>query len=222
MSKDLSLANLYKDLGYIIHQTEAHQFLFSIFPPKKGAWLFEPGCGSGKFGISYAMQGCNVVMIDIDEQVVDYAQRLRNAIRSLMGDKANLPIDHCLIGQGDLFRNYRAEGADGYDFVYNEGFSQHWTDEEHRQGAINKMVEAAKVGGIVCVMGNNGLRKEEQEADQYFEFQYEGMPPHRKCFKPDELVMRLEKAGLHDVQVAAVSRLVPIEVSYLIAGWGIK
>jgi len=57
--------------------------------------------------------------------------------------------------------------------------------------------------------------------DKSFDFTYEGMPPRRKCFTPDELEMRLKKAGLKGIKVEGIT---PgrIEDSYLIGGYGYK
>jgi len=212
MSKDFSIQNLFHDLEYIIFPTEAHAFLFRIFPPHEGALILEPGCGSGKFSLSYALAGCETIMLDIDPEVVNYARRLRGALNSLAGSP--LPTQ---IRVGNIHRMKFADNT--FDLVMNEGCSQHWTDEQKRQGSIDQMARVSR--DFVIVMGNNGLREEEQEADKSFDFTYKGMPPRRKCFTPDELEMRLKRAGLKHVNVEPVT---PgrIEDSYLIGGFGRK
>jgi len=212
MPKDFSLQNLFRDLEYTIFGTEVHQLLFKVSPPEENKRVLEMGCGCGKFGIAYALAGCDVVMMDIDEQVIDYARRIRDAANSLQGHKSPT-----FIYSGDLFKmTYK---ADSFDLVFNEGVPQHWPDEERRQGAIDLMVKVSRRD--VIVIGNNGLREEEQEADRNFKFTYEGMPPHRRCFIPDELFMSLRKAGLEGVEVGPVTPG-KIEDSYLIGGWGRK
>ena len=212
MPKDFSLLNLFKDLEYTIFGTEVHTFLFRIFPPKEGSMVLEPGCGSGKFGLAYAIGGCEVILLDIDHEVVNYARRIRGALNSLLGFP--LPVQ---IRVGNIHRMHFAN--DTFDLVFNEGCSQHWTDEEKRQGSIDQMTRVSR--DYVIVIGNNGLREEEQHVDENFNFTYKGMPPHRKCFIPDELEMRLKKAGLKKVNVEGIS---PGKIgdSYLIGGWGKK
>jgi len=212
MPKNFDIQNLFRDLEYTLFGTEAHAFLFKIFPPGENKRVLEAGCGSGKFGIAYALEGCDVTMIDVDKQVLAYARRVRNAANSLNGHTS---LTH--IGPGSIHRMQYLYNP--FDLVFNEGVPQHWTTEELRQGSINQMVKVSR--DTVIVMGNNGLREEEQYVDKSFDFTYEGMPPRRKCFTPDELEMRLKKAGLKGVNVEPVS---PgrIEDSYLIAGWGMK
>jgi len=212
MPKGFELNNLFKDLEYTIFGTEAHAFLFKVFPPGENKRILEAGCGCCKFGIAYALAGCDVTMIDVDEQVLDYARRLRDAANSLNGHTA---LTH--IGPGSIHRMQYLDNP--FDLVFNEGVPQHWTTEELRQGSINRMVKVSR--DTVIIMGNNGLREEEQLVDKSFDFTYEGMPPRRKCFTPDELEMRLKKAGLKHVNVEGVSPG-KIEDSYLIGGYGRK
>ena len=212
MSKDFSLQNLFRDLEYTIFLTEVHTFLFKVFPPKENVMVLEPGCGSGKFGLAYAMRGCEVILLDIDHEVVNYARRIRGALNSLLGFP--LPIQ---IKVGNIHRMHFADNS--FDLVFNEGVPQHWPDEERRQRAIDQMARVSR--DYVIVIGNNGLSEEEQHVDENFNFGYKGMPPRRKCFTPDELEVRLKKAGLKKVNVEGIS---PgrIEDSYLIGGYGRK
>lgn len=212
MPKDFSLDHLFQDLGLTILGSIPSRFLLNLFPPEEGKLILEPGCGCGKFGLAYAMMGCEVILLDLDYEAVQYTRRIRGALNSLLG----FPVP-AQIRVGNIHRIHFADNT--FDLVFNEGVSQHWTDEEKRQGSIDQMVRVSR--DMVVIMGNNGLREEEQEADRNFDFEYKGMPPRRKCFTPDELEMRLKKAGLKKVNVEGVD---PgrIESSYLIAGYGRK
>ena len=212
MAKDFTLPHLFQDLEYTTFGTEVHVFLFKIFPPEEGKMVLEPGCGCGKLGLAYALKGCEVILLDIDHEAVNYARRIRGALNSLLGFP--LPVQ---IKVGNIHRLHYADNT--FDLVFNEGVPQHWTDEEKRQGSIDQMARVSK--DTVVVIGNNGLREEEQHVDKTFDFKYKGMPPRRKCFIPDELEMRLKKAGLKKVNVEGVSPG-KIEGSYLIGGWGRK
>ena len=211
--KDFSLKNLFRDLEYTIFGTEVHALLWKIFPPHEGALILEPGCGSGKFGLSYAMKGCEVILLDIDPEVVNYARRLRGALNSLLGFP--LPTQ---IRVGNIHRMHFSDNS--FDLVFNEGVPQHWTDNEKRQGAIDQMVRVSK--DTVVVIGNNGENPEELEKDRTEKFGYVGMPPERRCFSKNELEIRLKRAGLKEVNVEPVSPSVGTSKSYLIAGWGRK
>jgi len=212
MPKDFTLPNLFRDLEYTIFGTEAHVWLFKIAPLEDGSMVLEPGCGCGKFGLAYALRGCDVILMDIDHEVADYARRVKKALNSLLG----FPLA-VTVRIGDIHRLHYEDNT--FDLVLNEGVPQHWPDEEKRQGAIDQMARVSR--DYVIVMGNNGLREEEQKADREVNFGYKGMPPRRKCFTPDELEMRLKKAGLKKVQVEGVTPG-PIEDSYLVGGWGRK
>ena len=212
MPKEMKISNLFKDLEYTVFGTEAHQFIITRAPLGEEKMSLELGCGCGKFSINFAMLGTETILVDIDPEVITYARRIRGAVNALLGYP--LPIQ---IKLGNLF-NLRVT-RESFDLVFNEGVPQHWTDEQKRQGCINIMANLSK--DMVMVIGNNGLREEEQRVDESFDFSYKGMPLRRKCFTPDELEMRLKKAGLKRVQVEGVT---PgrIEDSYLIGGYGYK
>ena len=212
MPKELSLENLYKDLGYIIHGNYVQDFLFEIFPPERDVEILEPGCGSAKFSLYYALAGCRVVALDIDPEVLKYARRLMKGLEGLEGGGFWRPA----IWRGDIHHLHL--GKNRFSLVFNEGVPQHWVEEDLRQGSINEMARVSK--DMVIIIGNNGLNPKEQEIDRTFQFRYVGMPPTRKCFTPEELKMRMEKAGLAEV------KLEPLGGSWqdatLLAGWGRK
>ena len=212
MPKDFNLKNLFMDLEYTVFGTEVHAFLWNLLKPHEGQIVLEPGCGCGKLGLSYALGGAEAMLLDVDPEVVSYARRIRGALNSLVGFPLAVEIRI-----GNIHRMKYSN--DSFDFVFNEGVPQHWVEEKLRQGAIDQMVRVSR--DLVAVIGNNGLRLDEQEADKGFEFTYKGMPPHRKCFTPDELEMRLKRAGLKGVVVEPITPG-KIESSVLIGGYGRK
>ena len=212
MGKDFSLANLVRDLDYAVNGTFVHQALFHICPPRAGLTVLEPGCGSGKFGLSYALRGCaKVTMFDIDPSVVDYARRLMAALEALRAGP--VPAE---INTGDIFKMPYDTGL--FDLVMNEGIPQHWPDEERRQMCINEMARVSR--SIVAIIGNNGVNPREQEIDRTFQFGYVGMPQTRKCFTPEELLERMKRAGLFDLKAQALDG--NWENARLFMAWGVK
>jgi len=213
MPKSLDLKSLFTDLEYTIFGTEAHKAFAKCLPQVDGiTTVLEPGCGSGKFGLMFALLGCEVIMLDIDPEVIRYARRLRGALNELNGSPLATQIR-----VGNIHKLRFADNS--FDYVYNEGVSQHWVDEKLRQGSIDEMVRVSR--NMVAIMGNNGLNPTEKEADEKVNFGYKGMPPKRKCFTPEELEMRMRKAGLKNVHVEAV---LPGDIKncYLIIGYGRK
>lgn len=193
MPKEASLANLMQDLNYIVYGTYVHDELFKICPPHKGLRVCEPGCGSAKFAIAYALHGSDIYAFDIDKTAVAYACRLRDALKALIGQFEFYPT----ITEGNIFKIPQSWN-DEFDLVFNEGVPQHFLDER-REVCIKNMVRITKPGGMVVIIGNNGLNSHEQWIDENFEFKYEGMPPKRKCFTPDELEELMRKAGLQSI-----------------------
>jgi len=209
---DFDLRKLLRDLELTVFGSETRAFLFKIFPPEENKLILEPGCRCGKFGLSYALAGCEVIMIDIDPEAVNYARRIRGALNSFVGFP--LPTQ---IRVGNIHRMCFSDNH--FDLVFNEGVPQHWPDEKKRQGSIDQMVRVSN--DMVIVVGNNGLNPREVDKYKDVEFPYMGMPPKTEFFTPNELEMRLKKAGLKKIQVEPITPG-PIENSTLIAGWGRK
>ena len=216
MPKDFSLPNMVKDLEYTVNGTFVHQWLFRVCPPRPGLprlTMLEPGSGSGKFGLAYALQGAEVTLLDIDHEVVDYCTRILQALEVLLSHPVRANV-----WRRDIFELEMA--PDMFDLVFNEGVPQHWTDEEKRQGCIDRMARWARPGGLVVIVGNNGHNRREQETDRSFQFTYEGMPPTRRCFTREELEERMARAGLKDVQVAPLGGT--WELATLLGAYGRK
>lgn len=212
MPKEMDLDNLYKDLGFALHGLWLHEFLFALCPPE-GATVLEPGCGSGKMGIHYALRGAReTVLIDIDPSMVEYATRLSKATAALAGRKLGIAIL-----EGSIFHLPYADNT--FDLVFNEGIPHHWPDEERRQGSIDAMARVSR--GWVCVIGSNALCPETMKMAEETSHTYAGMPPKQKPFTPEELSGRLKKAGLVKVDVMPAIGSFWSE-STLIVGWGRK
>jgi SAM-dependent methyltransferase len=215
--KNLFPGNLYKDLGYLMNGNYVTDFLFKIHPPVADELILELGSGSGKLGLAYGLEGCDVTLIDVDGNALEYSDRLLNAFVALNGnDWETLQVN---MTKGSLFEMVYDEGL--FHFVFNEGVVQHWPDEETRLKAIQEMVRVCAPGGTVCVIGNNGNLKSEIEADMKMKFTYEGMPETRRCFRVEELAAKLLKVGLEGVHVGGVGGG-ELDSCALIAGWGKK
>lgn len=221
LPKAITEEGLQKDLEYVLGGIDCHEVLASICPPRPGLKVLEPGCGSGKLGIWYALRGAFVTLMDIDGQAVEYAQQLAQ-LAQLRGSTGlpGLHIEYC-VGSIHKMPSY---WSNTFDFVFNEGVPQHWgyyPKDWRRQHAINHMVRVTKPRGHVCVIGTNGHCPQAIHMVETTAHTYRGMPPRQKPWTRVELVDRLVKAGLTDVGVCPVSSIEWSD-SMLLAGWGRK
>lgn len=226
VQKILDVGNLYRDLGYAIAGTPIDPFLEQIAPRAQFPTTLEPGCGSGKLSIRRVLGTTGrAILLDVDDMALVYARRLADAAKALTGLKGEFDIR-----KGSVFGIPVDDGK--ADLVFNEGVIQHWRDERLRQQGIDEMARVCQVGGIVCVIGNNGHSPEEQQVDMTTHFGYEGMPDLRKCFTAEELKLRLGWAGLNHIKVGWIGAeegtvkwepgVEKTESNLLIAGWGRK
>lgn len=215
--KPLDDANLNKDLSYIIHGTNLHAVYAYACPPKPGLKILEPGCGSGKFGISYALTGGDVTLLDIDPEVIKYAQELNRRAVNATGRSTSISFV-----TGSLFDLDKLFGQNAFDFVFNEGLVHHWPDPQ-RQDCLDQMAAVVRHGGVVCTVCSNALCPDMMDYAGRIEHTYMGMPPKQTPLTPEELGERLEKAGLarHSIKLSPVGTEHWNE-AVLIAGWGTK
>jgi len=184
---------LRKDIYYIRRGLVHHDILYTYFPPREGALILEPGCGSGKLGIRYAMHGLRVVLLDIDPAVMEYTLEL---IRAVEPKDARLPIVLCVGDIHDL-----PFGDNSFNLVFNEGVCEHWRGPA-RQRVIDEMVRVSSDTVIIFVP--NALSAESRRLAETTAHAYKSMPPEETPYFPDELRGRMEKAGLKDVAVEPV------------------
>lgn len=215
--KPLDPVNLQKDLRYVLYGTPLHALYYQICPPRLGLKVLEPGCGSAKFSISYALAGAEVTALDIDSGVLAYATELASLANAVTG----LPL-LLRIQQGSIHRLVKTFGQNHFDFVFNEGVPHHWPQTDwRRQAAINQMASVTRAGGITAIVGSNALCPDMLEYAQQVSHTYAYMPSRQEPFMPMELTRRMQRAGLVQVEVA------PVEApewqnSRLLIGWGHK
>ena len=221
--KPLDPQNLQRDLGYILGGTLYHARFASICAPRLGLRVLEAGCGSGKFGLWYAWRSADVTLLDIDPGVLVYTRALRDLMEKTLQDDPGIhQLSWVKIVEGSIFNLSRLYPDAPYDFVFNEGVPQHWPSSDwRRQHSINQMVAVTKPCGVVCVMGSNGLCPDMVQYAQQVSHTYSHMPNRQQPWLPEELVRRMERAGLRGIEVAPVEAS-EWEKSRLLVGWGRK
>lgn len=221
MSKQITEEGLRKDLEYLVYGIEVHYVLFSIVFPEPSISVLEPGCGSGKLGLAYAVRGAHVTLLDYDSEAIKYAQMLRDKAVVV----ARRPIEASFV-VGSVFEMPES-WTNSFDFVFNEGVPHHWGYDPHdirRQQCINEMVRVTKLGGKTCVIGSNAHCAATMRMAETVAHTYPGMPPRQKPFNNVELKDRLKEAGLTDIWVRAVTGWPGgiLSDSPLLAGYGVK
>ena len=224
--KALTPLALAQDAEYVVNGTIYHQRLYAICPPRPGMSVLEPGAGSGKLSLAYAMLGADVTLLDIDPGVLEYEKALARLLSTgranVLGVERLFPVGHITFIEGDLHQMEALFPTERFDLVLSEGVSYHWPrDDPRRQGSIDKMTWVTKPGGTVVVIGNNAHNSEIAEMHARTDHTYAGMPERAEPFTSDEFRELLRHAGLAGVTVAPCDTP-HYESSRTLIGWGRK
>ena len=214
--KDIEEERLKIDLSYVLRGIQCHALLERICPPRYGLQVLEPACGSGKLGTWYALRGAIVTLLDIDPKEIRYAGALWTSARNATPITCSSSTPDFQVGS----IHHLPFTDNRFDLVFNEGVAQHWTDWR-RQRSLNEMVRVTKVGGTVCHFANNALCPSVMEMANSIDHDYKGMPKREKPFTPEELAMRLKRAGIKKPFISTVGAT-KWEDSALILGFGVK
>ena len=225
VGKVMTDEGLQKDLQYVLHGIECHQVLAAVCPPRPGLQVLEAGCGSGKLGVWFALRGCDVTLLDVDDQALRYASELCRRAGQAIGKEVDVEL--CLgsvlnLPHGQLVAR-GLDWTDTFDFVFNEGVPHHWGFKSHdtrRQHCLNEMVRVTKPGGWVCVIGSNGHCPATVKMAETTNHTYPGMPARQLPWTRKELEDRRRGAGLRFTESKPVGGA--WEDSLLLAGWGQK
>lgn len=159
-------------------------------------FVLEAGCGSGKFGIHYALRfGCNVTLLDIDPQMVDVAHRLVRSVEEVVG--VRLPVS---MREGDIMKLPFKDAT--FDLVFNEGVVEHWSDDR-RLKCIQEMARVSRDCVIIITNDAEGERSRKRAEETVHT--YVSMPEKETPYTASELTENMQKAGLVKVKVGKVS-----------------
>lgn len=121
--------------------------LLAYAQPKKGALVLEAGCGSGKWAVTLATLGYQVVAMDYSLAILKEVEKLKKQAEKYFGK-----ID--LQTWADDLNNLKIK--DRFDIVFNEGTVEHWLKKEERLHVIKEMKKVTKKGGTVAIFVPNG------------------------------------------------------------------
>jgi len=211
-------AGLEQDLLYTLRGIDCHAVLFRICYPRRGLQVLEAGCGSGKLGLKYWINGADVVLMDIDPGVLAYTRALTDLVRREVLESLERPPGRLEILEGSIMS--LPFEAEEFDIVFNEGVPAHWPEDAKRQAAINEMVRVTTRGGAVCVIGSNAHCPGMMAYADTVDHTYADMPPKQRPWTREELEAKLRAAGLEEITITPVGG--PWEKAMLLAGWGRK
>lgn len=182
--RDMGEERLAKDLAIVLEGSGYHEVLRTVCAPEKGMMVLEPGCGSGKLGLWYELQGATVFLVDIDAEVLRYAAELHRRVVNKLGRTSTSAV----FLKRSIFRLNLTDNT--FDFVFNEGVCQIFGFNSHdwrRQKAVNEMVRVTKPGGITCIITDNPCCHIAL---------WKVINRHQRPYHPFELAQRMYKAGL--------------------------
>lgn len=159
-----------------------------------GSLILEPGCGSGKFGISLASLGHRTIALDYVASVLHGIQATERRLRGQWSGRFSA---YC---QGSIEHLPFREEA--FDLVLNEGVVEHWLEDEDRLAVLQEMVRVTKAGGVMAVLVPNGVHP----LIHKWEKQLEGLQktPPMIYYGADRLRRELIEAGLQDVHTDGI------------------
>src|SRR5699024_2968692 len=101
---------------------------------ERGSKVLDAGCGTGRIGGYLARQGHDVMGMDIDPILIDYAQEEHPDVRWEVGDLSNDEIPDS-----------------GFDLAISAGNVMGFLAPEGREGALRNIFEALEPGGRFLV-----------------------------------------------------------------------
>ena len=156
--------------------------------PKRKIKILEPGCGSGKFSVCFALKGHHATALDYSEEILGKCKTLANVAEKKL--KRKLDMDFV---QGDL-TNLKLE-ENSFDAVFNEGVVEHWLDLDERINVLKQMVKVTKKGGIVVITIPNGAHPYHEKWMDLKMPSYIDAPP-MTLYSCPKLKREMEEAGL--------------------------
>jgi len=163
---------------------------------RKGAKIFEVGCGGGIHLVRLRLNGFDVTGIDVSQDVIQRAKNFIEEVRRfdpsvesiklMVGDFMKLNLEEIFIQRAH------------YDLVFNAGVIEHYLDLDDRIEFLKRKLALTKPGGfIVCIVpaGLHPYRAEQRR------LKWGGYDIPEVDYSPEMLVSELEKAGAHRVRV---------------------
>ena len=190
MARDFNIT----DIRYVLLRTKVGEQALSHYQLDETKFVLEAGCGSGKFGISMALEvGANVTLLDIDQGYLDNVMKLAKAVEGITALRL-----HISILQGDILALKFKDNT--FDLVFNEGVVEHYPREDPRRlRCIEEMARVSRDCVIIITNDADGERTKKRAEET--RHTYESMPEKETPYTYEELLEMMKKVGLLDVTV---------------------
>lgn len=163
---------------------------------RRGARIFEVGCGGAIHLVRLALNGFDVAGIDVSPEVIRRATNFINDVRRfdpsvgsiklVVGDFMKLDCQDVPLRQ------------DHYDLVFNVGVIEHYLEADHRIVFLKRKATLARRGGAVVSIVPAGFHPYRAEQRQR---KWGGYDIPEVDYSPDMLASEMKRAGLGRVCV---------------------
>ena len=137
MINEPELMGLLEELDDIIKGNEIQAYLHRIFPPEESKMVLECGVSYRGLGLSYALEGCETLIIDPDSFRILDTRKVRSALNSFL--VVPIPVS---IRYGKI--NKLKMAKDVFDLVFSVNLMQRFTSRDTQQQVVDQMAKASK------------------------------------------------------------------------------
>lgn len=195
----MSMNCLVSDLDIAVNGCHLRDLMHKVYPLRKGGKVLEACCGSGKLGLSYAIHGAAVDLLDHEETDLVYARRMAEGAQVLLGSPLYMTFILASVFQIPQPDNY-------YDFIFSDGAHEHWLPEKRRE-AIRETIRVLKPGGRLFIAVPNIRNPAQLKASQESVFHWDGMEEKEQLITEMDLEKDLTDLGMLNVQKGAEGRV---------------
>jgi ubiquinone/menaquinone biosynthesis C-methylase UbiE len=183
-NKNAYKIKLNKFILFLFYHQPMNRLIRKCCQVKNNTLVLEPGCGSGKLGLTMSLSGADVTALDFSEQMLNNVNDLKKRAEKICSKKLKLKIV-----KGNLTKLDFEDSS--FDVVFNEGVVEHWIDKEERMNVIKEMYRVAKPNGFVAIIVPNGKHPFHNRWKEYYTF-----APPMTNYSVDKLRGEMEQVGL--------------------------
>jgi SAM-dependent methyltransferase len=163
--------------------------IFRVTGLRRGARIFEVGCGGGIHLVRLALNGFDAHGIDVSPDVIQRAKKFIEEVR-----KFDSSVESIKLMVGDFMKVNLEEICveAGYDLVFNAGVIEHYLDPDDRIEFLKRMLRLTKPGGFIVCIVPSGLHPYRAEQRQ---LKWGGYDIPEVDYSPEILADEMKRAG---------------------------